>query len=99
LTLPCRFSSLAEGDLDEIALWIAAENPRRALTFVAGLRNHCEKLALQPRAYPLREEYGHGVRMTVHGKYLIFHAERDGAVVIERIIHGARHPEGLQSNR
>jgi toxin ParE1/3/4 len=93
--LPCRFSSQAESDLDEIALFIAADNPRRALSFVAELREHCFTVAKQPMAYPLREEYGAGVRLTLLGKYLIFHAVRDDALVIERIVHGARHREGL----
>ncbi len=95
MRLPCRFSSLAESDLDEIALFIAADNPRRALSFVAELREHCFSVAKQPLAYPLREEYGAGVRLAVHGTYLIFHAVRDDALVIERIVHGARHREGL----
>jgi toxin ParE1/3/4 len=93
--LPCRFSSQAESDLEEIALFIATDNPRRALSFVAELREHCLTVAKQPMTYPLRGEYGADVRLTIHGKYLIFHAVRDDALVIERIVHGARHREGL----
>ncbi|MGL5363880.1 MAG: type II toxin-antitoxin system RelE/ParE family toxin [Bosea sp. (in: a-proteobacteria)] len=93
--LECQFSRLAETDLEAIAFFIAADSPRRALSFVGELRLHCLLVAKQPLAYPLREEYGAGIRMTVHGRYLIFHAIRDDAVVIERIIHGARHPESM----
>jgi len=88
---PYRFALAAEKDLEEIALFIASDSPRRALSFVAELRAHCARIADQPEAYPLREEYGVGVRITVHGRYLIFHAIRDDALVIERILHGARH--------
>lgn len=87
----CRFALSAEKDLEEIALFIASDSPRRALSFVAELRAHCARIADQPEAYPLRKEYGAGVRITVHGRYLIFHAIRDDALVIERILHGARH--------
>ncbi len=97
MMLECRFSRLAEADLEDIAFFIATDSPKRALGFVSELRAHCLKVATQPLAYPLREEYGAGVRMTVHGRYLIFHAIRDKTVVIERIIHGARHPEGMTS--
>lgn len=93
--LPCRFTALAETDLNDIALYIAADNPRRALSFVAELREHCYRIAQQPAAYPLREEYGAGVRVTVHKPYLVFHAIRDDACVIERILHGARHLDWL----
>jgi toxin ParE1/3/4 len=30
------------------------------------------------------------------GRYLIFHAVRDEALVIERILHGARHLDWVQ---
>jgi toxin ParE1/3/4 len=33
------------------------------------------------------------VRVAVHGRYLIFYAANDRAVVIERILHGSRHLE------
>jgi toxin ParE1/3/4 len=95
VTLCCRFSALAEHDLDEIALFIAADNPRRAIIFIEELRAHCLKVAERPLAYPLREEYGTGIRLTIHGSYVIFHSQRDDALVIERIVHGARHREGL----
>jgi toxin ParE1/3/4 len=95
MTLACRFAPQAKSDLEEIASFIATDNPARALTFVAELRAHCDVVARQPTVYRLREEYGAGVRVTVHGRYLIFHAVREGSLVIERIIHGARHLEGL----
>ena len=95
MTLPCRFSALAGRDLEEIALFIAADNPRRALTFIDELRAHYLKVAKRPLAYPLRREYGTGIRLTVYGSYVIFHSQRDDALVIERIVHGARHREGL----
>lgn len=87
----CAFSELAESDLDEIALFIAADSPKAALRFVAELRALCQSLTENPARYRLREEYGDGVRVAIHGKYLIFYAERDEAVVIERILHGSRH--------
>lgn len=91
-----HFAALAEQDLTEIALYIAADNPARALSFTAELRAHCRTIADNPEIYRLREEYGRGVRVAIHGRHLIFYAEREtGVVVIERILHGARHLDWL----
>jgi toxin ParE1/3/4 len=91
-----RFSRLAEADLEEIALFIAQDNPTRALSFAGEIRAKCLGIAENPALYRLREEYGAGVRVAVHGRYLIFYAARDGRLVIERILHGARHLEWLK---
>jgi toxin ParE1/3/4 len=87
----CEFTRLAETDLSEIALYIAADSPKTALRFVDELRTHCHRLTEFPARNPLREEYGSGVRVAVHGHYLIFYAAYDNAVVIERILHASRH--------
>ncbi len=68
---------------------------RRAVSFVRELRKRCGQVARYPRRYPLREEFGDGVRVAVHGSYLILFAQRSGAVVIERVVHGARDLRGL----
>jgi len=88
----CEFTKLAEADLAEIALYIAADNPNAALRVVDELRTHCRLLTEFPARNPLREQYGAGVRVAVHGRYLIFYAAADDhTVVIERILHGSRH--------
>ncbi|PZU92525.1 MAG: type II toxin-antitoxin system RelE/ParE family toxin [Chelatococcus sp.] len=82
---------MAEVDIEGIARFIAADNPRRALSFVEELRARCEALVHHPDSCPLREEYGAGIRMAVQGRYLIFYAASDDGVLIERVIHSARH--------
>jgi plasmid stabilization system protein ParE len=37
-----------------------------------------------------RPELGGGVRMLPHGRYVIFYREHNGAIRIERVMHGAR---------
>jgi toxin ParE1/3/4 len=91
-----RFSAPAEIDLMEIARRIAADNQDRAVTYILELRERCVAIDERPEAYRLREQYGKGVRVVPHGRYLIFYSSRDSAVVVERIIHGARHLEGLR---
>ena len=85
-----EFSDRAESDFEAIADCIAQENPRRAASFTRELRVRCERMAEQPRANRLREEFGPGVRVAVHGSYIILYAERQGGLVIERVVHGAR---------
>lgn len=55
-----------------------------------------QRLVEHPARCRLREEYGAGVRVAVHGRYLIFYTERADTVVIERVLHGARHLDWVQ---
>jgi toxin ParE1/3/4 len=87
----CGFTERAEADLVEIALYIAADSPKTALRFIDELRRHCHQLTEHPARNPLREEYGRGVRVALHGRYLIFYVAHEHEIVIERILHGARH--------
>jgi antitoxin ParD1/3/4 len=63
----CEFTRLAETDLSEIALHIAADSPKTALRFVDELRTQCHRLTEFAARNPFREEYGSGVRVAVHG--------------------------------
>ena len=89
------FAPLAEADLDEIADYIAADNPARALSFTRELRERCAKIASTPRTYPLRPTIAPDIRAAPFGNYLIFYSERADHVLIERILHGARDIEGM----
>lgn len=84
------FTPLAEQDLEAIADYIAADNPARALSFVRELRAQCQRITLNPPGYRLRPELGDGIRSCAHGHYLIFFASDPDAVLILRILHGAR---------
>jgi plasmid stabilization system protein ParE len=81
----------AEIDLEDIADRIAADNPARALSFVRELRTICSTLSDRPLAWPLvpNHERG-GVRRRVHGAYLVFFRVVSDAVIVLRILHGAR---------
>lgn len=93
MTRACTFRPAAEEDLEGIADYIAQDSPARAVTFVSELRTRCELLAF-PYTARLRPEFGVGVRVAVRGKYLVLITVRDDAVIIERIIHGARERRG-----
>lgn len=83
-------SAHAETDLEEIADFIARDDPARALAFVQELRAHCQTLMDVPEAYPIRPELGPDIRVAVHKNYLIVYRLVDEGVLVVRILHGAR---------
>jgi toxin ParE1/3/4 len=86
-----RFSNPAEADIREIGEYIARDDPKRALSFVEGLQQHCRKLIIFPEGHPERPEWGDGVRMTLFGRYVILYVVHDDILEIRRVIHGARN--------
>jgi len=85
-----ELSDEAEDDLEQIADYIARDNPHRALSFVQELRGKCEALACSPLGFPLVPRYEqHGIRRRVHENYLIFYRVDVDRAVILRILHGA----------
>jgi toxin ParE1/3/4 len=88
---PLIVSDQAEADLEEIGDFIAQDSPRAAIRVVAALRAKCALISLQPLLYPAREEIAPGFRRALCEPYGVwFQIMPDGAVRIERIVHGAR---------
>jgi toxin ParE1/3/4 len=83
----------AAADLEEIAEYIARDNPQRAASFVGELEAKCRAVAASPDAFPARPDLAAGLRMAVHGRYLILYRELPDqpAVRVERVLHGARN--------
>jgi toxin ParE1/3/4 len=84
------FSPAARDDLLEIAMFIAQDNPTRALAFVDTLEDKCQALGTSPGIGTARPDLGEGVRMMPHRRYLIFCREANNGLRIERVLHGAR---------
>lgn len=85
-----EFSSEAENDLEQIADYIARDNPRRALSFVRELGGKCEDLIDSPDGFALVPRYERdGIRRRVPGNYLIFYRVENAKLVIIHILHGA----------
>jgi toxin ParE1/3/4 len=92
---PVRFSPLAETDLVEIGIYIARDNPTRALSFIDELETKCDTLGVFPGMGVARHDVAVGLRMLPHGSYLIFYHEQEDHVRIERILHRARDVDTL----
>jgi toxin ParE1/3/4 len=84
------FSPAAEADLMDISVFIAEDNPTRALTFVDELEEKCDVLGRAPGIGTQRPELGNDICMLPCGRYLIFYREAGKGVRIERIMHSAR---------
>jgi toxin ParE1/3/4 len=78
-------------DLEEIGDYIARDNPSRAISFLRELEQQSQRITKRPTAFPVRDDLAAGIRMAVHGKYLIFFRVTDKTVRVERVIHGARN--------
>ena len=84
------FSAISREDLQQIARFIARDNPKRARSFVGELRVRCDHLIAQPNQGISREDCAKGLKMITHARYLIFYSIVEGDVQIERVLHSAR---------
>ena len=84
------FAPLCDGDLEDIADYIARDSPRRALSYVIEIRRWCRSLSRFPKRFPMAPEFGTDVRRATYGAYSIYYSLRDGQILIERILHSAR---------
>lgn len=86
----------AEADLEQIGDYIARDNPRRAITFVAELIERCERLAETPEGFPLIPRYeASGIRRRTYGGYLIFYRVGEDRIEILHVLNGAQDYEAI----
>ena len=75
----------------EIWATLAAEASEQVATrFVTAIEAHFELLRHFPFSGPAREQLAPGLRVTFQNPYAIYYMPQDDAVVIVRVIHGAR---------
>ena len=86
-----EFSAYVEADLDDIAAYIAADNPRRAVRFIDEITALFTVIADHPQLYRLRLEIRPDVRLVAHGNYVILFRILGDSASIERVVHGSRN--------
>lgn len=90
------FSDEAKAGLRAIALYIARDNKRRAISFVQELRDAALAIGAYPEAWPLIPRYeGFGHRRKPYRAYLIIYTIEPGQVVIDAILHSAQDYEAV----
>jgi plasmid stabilization system protein ParE len=90
-----EFSRFIEGDLDDIADFIAQDNPLRAVTFIKDIRAKFYDIQRDPLIYQLRPEIGEVARMATIGNYAILFRIIGDVVRIERVTYGNRDLPGV----
>lgn len=85
------FSPKSRQDLLDIGDYIAKDSRANARRFVGKLMEQCQRIGASPMGYVGREDLAPGLRMAALGRYVIFFRVIDGAVRIERVLHGARN--------
>jgi toxin ParE1/3/4 len=72
-------------------VYLATEASEKVATrFVREIEAAFEPVRYFPLAAPAREQFAPGLRMTFHGAYAIYYRPLPDAVVIIRVLHGAR---------
>lgn len=85
-----QLSRYIEGDLDDIADYIAQDNPKRAITFIQEVRAKFIAIQSNPLLYQLRPDIGDEARMAIVGSYAILFRITGEVIRIERVTYGAR---------
>lgn len=85
-----ELSAFVETDLDEIAAFIADDNPGRAVTFIQEIRAKFRVIQRTPLIYQRRPDIGDEARMTTVGRYAILFRVMETVVRIERVVYGGR---------
>jgi toxin ParE1/3/4 len=88
-----QLSPNAVADLEEIGAYIARDNPTRAVSFLLELEEKCRAAAAAPDHFPARPDLAPGLRMAVHGRYLVFFRDLpvENVVRVERVLRNARN--------
>ena len=85
-----RYSTDANADIEEIALYIFDLNPVAAHHFLHALETTCELLAEHPLIGRPRPELGDNVRSFSVGNYLVFYLPAPQGIDVVRVIYGGR---------
>ena len=83
------FSPTAIDDLLAIGVYIAGDNPERALTFVDELEAQCLRLTEAPEKGVRREELLIGLRLWPYRAYNKFYRIDEREVLVVRVLHSS----------
>lgn len=86
-----KFTKISDSDLEDIADWIAKDNPIRAVNFVQELRQKSFDIVHMPLRFPLINPSDNtSIRKRPYKNYLIIYDVGDDVITILRIIHAAQ---------
>jgi len=80
----------AEADVEEIGDYIAADSPRRAVSYIEELREACLGLSDAPYRFAVLERFeSYGYRRRPYGQYSIIYQVGNDSVTIIRVLSTA----------
>ena len=85
-----ELSKYVERDLEELADWIAQDNPSRAVSFIRKIREEFHIIEKRPLLYQLRPDIGEDARLAVVGRYAVLFRIAGEGVRVERVVFGGR---------
>ncbi len=85
-----RLSSVANTDIQGIALYLSELNPVAAHHFLDRLEVACEMLAAHPLMGKQRYDLAEDLRSFAIGNYLIFYTPASHGIDVVRVIYGGR---------
>jgi toxin ParE1/3/4 len=86
-----RLSPLAEQDVEKIWSYVAEDsNTERADRLVDAIVDRFDMLSEHPKMGRLRPEFGPGVRSFAVESHVIYYREKEGDILIARVLHGSR---------
>ena len=93
--MTCRLLPEAIGDIENIVLTIAADNPTAAQHWYERLYKTFETLGTMPEMGAPRFDVRPDMRLCSFGSYLILYRAVEDSAEIVRVVHGAREWEDL----
>ncbi|NJM50975.1 MAG: type II toxin-antitoxin system RelE/ParE family toxin [Sphingomonadales bacterium] len=78
-------------DIDDIAAYIAEDNPASAANFASEILQRFRVIAERPLSFSEKLHWGKNKRSALIGKYHIIFEVRNKVVQIQRVLHGARN--------
>ncbi len=94
--LTLRLTEAAEADLAEIWAGLAPEVSEQVATRLIGnIESHFKRLREFPFSGAARDTLVAGLRVTFHSPYAIYYMPGPEALVVVRVIHGARYVAAL----
>lgn len=95
MSLRHRLSSVAEQDVAEIVEYLAKANLAAALAFIDQLSDRFRQLEQYPESGQRYADPARGLRRTSLSNYVIVYQVLDDAILIVRVVHGARNLHDL----
>lgn len=95
MNCPFRLTSQADTDVTEIWMHLAQDSVDAADRLVDRFTKAFEFLADHPRVGTRMDQYHPGLRAFSVGSYVVFFQLQDDALLIYRVLHGARNFDEL----